>query len=433
MAKEISIGSGSIGGGDRLEPGGELAASGAVSYMGFDCLAERTLALAQVRRQADASSGYDPRLSRAIELYSGFLGGGGRIVGNFGQANVDSAAAVALRSLREAGLSGVSVGVIRGDDVLDAVRAADVDLPEFGCRYSDVAGRVISAHAYIGAAAVLETLRAGARVVIGGRLADPSVWGGPICFELGWDLDEYDRVATATLAGHLLEGGLGRRPSPDDRHLPTGYPCATVTDDGGLVFSKLAERSGPLDLRAGRLGLAHEILDPRRYLTPDVTADFSQVYFEEEGPNRLRAFGATGAAPPDTYRVLVGLDLGWKVVGEVSFGGPRCVERAAEQGEMIKGLLAPWSHDIDDLLISTHGVDAVFLGARPGGYPADCRLRVAARVGSREGAEEVAEIYWRLFGNGGGGVTRAVDKAIGVTPAFLPADQVRVETEVVTS
>ena len=433
MSNRISIGSGSIGGGDRLEPGGELAAAGAVGYMGFDCLAERTLALAEVRRQADPTSGYDPRLGRVIDLYSGFLAGGGRIVGNFGQANVDGAAPVALEALRKAGLSGMAVGVIHGDEVLDEIRAADVDLPEFGCRYSDVAGRVISAHAYIGAAAVVDTLQAGARIVIGGRLADPSVWVGPICFELEWDLDDHDRVATATLAGHLLEGGLGRRPSAADRHLPTGYPFATLTDDGGLVFSKLDERSGPLDRRAGRLGLAHEILDPRRYLTPDVTADFSHVYFEEEGPTRLGAFGATGGPPPDTYRVLVGLDLGWKVVGEVSFGGPGCVERAAEQGEVIKGLLAPWSHEIDDLLISTHGVDAVFLGARPGGYPADCRLRVAARVGSREAADEVAEIYWRLFGNGGGGVTRAVDKAIGVTPAFLPANQVHVETEVVVA
>ncbi|HWE57177.1 MAG TPA: acyclic terpene utilization AtuA family protein [Acidimicrobiales bacterium] len=433
MTRTISIGCGSISGGDRLEPGAELAGSGLVTYMGFDCLAERTLALAQVRRQSDPGSGYDPRLPDLIRLYTGFLSGGGRLVGNFGQANVDAGLDVTRRALAEYGLNGIRIGVVRGDDVLDAVRAADVELPEMGCRYRDMADQVISAHAYIGAEPVVEALDQGAQIVLGGRLADPSVWVGPICYELGWSLTDWDKVAMATLAGHLLEGGIGRRPSEPDRHLPLGYPLATVDEDGQLTLSKLDGRSGPIDLKAGRLGMAHEIHDPRRYLTPDVTANFSEVGFTEVGPQQLRAYGATGSPPPDSYRVLVGLDLGWKVVGEVSFGGPGCVERAAEQGEVVKSLLSRWSDQIDDLLISTHGVDAVFLGAIKGGYPADCRLRIAARIRSREAAEDVAEIYWRLYGNGGGGVTRAIDKAIGVTPAFLPRSSVDLEMEVVES
>jgi hypothetical protein len=131
--------------------------------------------------------------------------------------------------------------------------------------------------------------------------------------------------------------------------------------------------------------------------------------------------------------VLVGLDLGWKVVGEVSFGGPRCVERARETGEIMLGMLSQYEDDIDEIRRNIHGVDAVFEGAYEGGYPADCRLRVAVRVKNLAAAEAISDLLWRLYANGGGGVTRFVDRAIGVTPAFLPRDEVTMNVEVLTA
>jgi hypothetical protein len=430
-ATSIAIGSGSIGGGDRIEPGVALAESGVVTHMGYDCLAERTLALAQVRRLADPATGHDDRLGPLIAPMAGFLRRGGRMVGNFGAANIDAAATVAVDALRAAGLTGAKVGVIRGDDVLEAARAADVELPERGCRISTVPDEVVSAHAYIGAEGVVATLEQGAALVIGGRLADASVWVGPICHELGWSLDDHDRVALATLAGHLLEGGLGRK-SRGGPPLPIGYPYAEVRD-GSIELAKLPGTGGPLDREAAKVGLAHEIHDPRRYLTPDVVADLSGVTFEEVGPNRVRAHGVTGAPPTDSYRVLVGLDMGWKVVGEVSFGGRRCVERANLSADQMDVLLDTLGAEIQDRHTSIHGVNAVFGDQLKGGYPADCRLRMAVRVRTADGAKQAADMFWRLYGNGGGGVTRAVDRAIGVTPALLPRDAVDVTWEVLTA
>lgn len=431
MTGTIAIGSGGVGAGDRLEPAKTLADSGHVDYMGFDALAERTLALAQVRRAADPGAGHDERIPQLIELFAPFLGRGGRIIGNFGAANPDAAAGVAVDGLRERGLGGTRLGVIRGDDVLQAAMDRDVELPERGCRIKELGDRAISAHAYIGAESIVELLEQDAQLIIGGRIADPSVWVGAVCYELGWALDDWDRVATATLVGHLLEGGVGRAPGPD-ASLPTGYPWAIVSDDS-LEVTKLEGTGGPLDLLAAKTSLAHEIHDPTKYLTPDVTADFSDVHFEEVGSNRVRAHGARGGPRPEGYRILVGLDLGWKVVGEVSFGGPGCVERAQESGHKMSELLAGLGDEIEDQRIDIHGVNAVFGDAIQGGYPADCRLRVAARAASREGADTAANLYWQLYGNGGGGVTRAIDRAIGVTPAFLGRDDVEVSTEVVTA
>ena len=291
--------------------------------------------------------------------------------------------------------------------------------------------RAISAHAYIGAGAIVELLSEEAQFIIGGRIADPSVWAGAVCHELGWALDDWDRVAQATLVGHLLEGGIGRAAGLDPS-LPTGYPMAVVTDDR-LEITKLEGTGGPIDLLAAKSALAHEIHDPTRYLTPDVTADFSDVAFEEVGANRVVAHGAKGSPPPDKYRILVGLDLGWKVIGEVSFGGPGCVERARDGGEKMIALLGDLRDEVEDTRVDIHGVDAVFGDAFRGGYPADCRLRVAARTVSREGADAVANLYWQLYGNGGGGVTRTTERAIGVTPAFLARDDVDVSCEVVTA
>ncbi|MFI5075419.1 MAG: acyclic terpene utilization AtuA family protein, partial [Actinomycetales bacterium] len=128
----LAIGSGSAYANDRLAPAAAMADSGRVSYIGFDCLAERTMALAHVRRRRNPASGQDERIRRLLPLLRAYLAAGGRVVGNFGAANPDAAAADFVEGLRALGLPGVRLGVIRGDDVLDLVLAQDAELPELG-------------------------------------------------------------------------------------------------------------------------------------------------------------------------------------------------------------------------------------------------------------------------------------------------------------
>jgi hypothetical protein len=436
----LHFGCGSAYANDRLEPAAHLADSGRVGYLGFDCLAERTMALAQLRRRSDPATGQDERIRALVPRLARYTEKGGRIIGNFGAANPDAAVDDFRSGLRSAGLTGVKIGVIHGDDVLDAVRDADLALPELDTTVKALGERVVSANAYIGAEPIVACLEAGAQIVLGGRLADPSLFVGPICHEFGWALDDWERVGQATLIGHMLECGVhstgGNFEDPPYRVVPDphnlAFPYAEVSPDGSAVITKLAGTGGAVDQRTAKTQIYYEIGDPAAYLTPDVTADFSSVVIEEIGPDRVRLSGAHGRPRPETLKVLVGVDMGWRGTGEISYGGPGCVERARRAASIME-LRLPG--DLDEFRIDLQGIDSLFGDRMAGGYPSEVRLRLAARSRSLDAVRAaVYEVEALYFGPaGGGGVVTSVTPALAVTPAYLPRDQVRLDTAVVTS
>lgn len=441
-ADTLVIGCGSGYSNDRLEPAADIANSREASYLGFDCLAERTLAEAQVRKRLDPGRGHDERIARIPGLMGDYLREGGRLVGNFGAANPVAAQHAFVDALRATGLTGIRVGTILGDDVLDLVHELDCELPEIGSTVRGQSGRIVSANAYLGADEVVGCLAQGAQIVIGGRLSDPSVFVGPICHELGWALDDWDRVAHATMAGHLLECGVhstgGNYEDPPFRVVPDphnlGFPIAEISD-GSLVVRKLDGTGGRIDRDVVRGQLYFEIRDPAAYPTPDVVADFSEVLVEDLGGDRVRLSGATGGPRPDQLKVLVGLDLGWRALGEASYGGPGALDRARRAEEIIRRRLRPFDGEIDQLNVSYHGLNALFGPAASESEPAEVRIRVAAQCATRDVAEAVAyEVEYLYFGPAAaGGMTTTVSPSIGVTPTYVPRDRVGTEIEVVTA
>ena len=438
----LAIGSGSAYANDRLALAAAMADSGRVTYLGFDCLAERTMALAHVRRRRDPATGQDERIRRLVPLLRRFLAGGGRVVGNFGAANPDAAVADFVDGLGEAGLREVRLGVIRCDDVLDLVRSRDADLPELGTTVGALGDRVVSANAYIGAEPIVDCLRQDAQIVVGGRLADPSLFVGPICHELDWSLDDWEAVGHATMVGHLLECGVhstgGNFEDPPYRVVPDphrlGFPLAEVTE-GSAVVTKLDGTGGAVDERTMKTQLFYEIHDPRTYLTPDVTADFSQVCVEDLGQDRVRLSGATGREWPSSLKVLVGVDQGYRATGEISYGGPGCVGRARRAEEILRAHLDELLDPADDVRIDLQGMNSLFGDKGAIADPVEVRLRLAVRTESEERARDAAhEVELLYFGPaGGGGVVTSVVPALGVTPAYVPRELVTLETEVVTS
>jgi hypothetical protein len=439
MPRRIAIGCGSAYATDRLDWAVELAESGLVDYLGFDRLAERTMALAQIRRLADESAGQDLFVRQWAEAFVPFLGRGGTMVGNFGAANPSAAGDEVAATLRKADLDGLRVGVIHGDDVLDHVLDQDLELVEMGTTARAIADKIVSANAYIGAEPIVELLEQGARFVLGGRIADPSLFVGPICWEMGWALDDWEKVGLATMVAHILECGThatgGNYVDPPYRVLDLvhcGFPMAIV-EENDVVITKLEGTGGAVDTGTMRTQLAYEVHDPAAYLTPDVAADFSNVWIEEVGPDRVRMGGARGRPRPETLKVLVGVDLGWKVVGEVSHGGPGCVDRARFAADLIRARLEPHGESIDELRTDLIGVDSLFGDRLAGGSPCEVRLRVAARANDRETAEAIAaeaDFLW-MGPAGSGGVSTSIVPAIGVTPAFVPRDDVKLVTEVI--
>ena len=239
----------------------------------------------------------------------------------------------------------------------------------------------MSANAYIGAEPIVDCLREDAQIVLGGRLADPSLFVGPICHELGWSLDDWEAVGHATLVGHLLECGVhstgGNFEDPPYRVVPDphrlGFPLAEVSEDSAVV-TKLDGTGGAVDERTMKTQLYYEIHDPRTYLTPDVTADFSQVRVEDLGGDRVRLSGATGREWPATLKVLVGSRPGVPRDRRDLLRRPRLLERARRAEEILRAHLDELLDPGDQVRIDLQGMNSLFGDKEgtgiPGGGPA---------------------------------------------------------------
>jgi hypothetical protein len=433
----IRIGSGAGFAGDRLEPAVILAERAGLAYLGLECLAERTIALAQLRKLKDPGDGYDPLLARRMErLLPVAKQNGVRLLSNMGAANPVAGAAAVLEIARRRKIP-LKVAAVTGDDVLKLLEPNDRIL-ETGGRVADYPW-LVSANAYLGAEALLPALASGADVILTGRVADPSLFLAPAMHEFGWDPSDWDRIAAGTVMGHLLEcggqvtGGYYADPGVKDvpRFAELGFPYVEIESDGRFVITKPGDTGGVVNLMSVKEQLLYEVTDPRGYATPDVLADFTTVQVREVGTDRVMISGATGRPRPQQLKVSIGYHAGWVGEGEMSYGGPNARARAELAAETLRARLAP---EFTELRIDLIGLSS--LHGRPlhaVGEPYEIRVRVAGRAGIRENAERVGEEVEALWTNGpggGGGARKSVHERIGVVSTLIERDRVRPELQV---
>lgn len=439
--KTLRIGSGAGYSGDRIEPAVELAEQGDLDYLVFECLAERTIALAQQARINDPEGGYDPLLSERMRRVLPFVGVKAgrrrlRVITNMGAANPLSAAVEVRRIASKLGVD-LKVAAVVGDDVLSALQ------PEWlldnGQTVGSLGERLISANAYLGVDGILEALRADADVVITGRVADPSLFLAPQMFEFGWAADDWQRLGRGTLVGHLLEcagqvsGGYFADPGFKDVDdlARLGFPLAEISADGEALITKVSGSGGRVSRATCIEQLIYEVHDPAAYLTPDVTADFSQVGFVEEGSDRVRAQGAGGRARPEQLKVSVGYLEGWIGEGQMSYGGPGAVARAQLARDVVLKRLELIGVKMQDVRAELIGMDALH-GLRSTVEPWEVRLRVAARCAARSDAVRVGNEVETLYTNGpsgGGGASKSVRQVVAVASLLLPRGAVNPRIE----
>src|SRR5512133_1639252 len=285
--QHFRIGSGAGYSGDRIDPAQDLAERGELDALVFECLAERTIALAQLRRAQDPRHGCDPWLeARMRAVLPACARQGITIVTNMGAANPMAAGEAVVRVARELKLPALRVAVVTGDDVLPWMREHDVPLLDSDETVRSLDGRLVSANAYLGADALLPALQSGAGVVITGRVADPALFLAPLMHRFGWRADDWPMLGRGIVVGHLLEcaaqvsGGYIADPGHFDvpRLHDVGFPLAEVRADGGCVITKLEGTGGRVDRLTCTAQLLYELEDPARYLQPDVVADFSAVH-----------------------------------------------------------------------------------------------------------------------------------------------------------
>jgi hypothetical protein len=422
----IRIGCGAGFSGDRIEPAQILVRNGKLDYLVLECLAERTIALAQQRKLKNPDSGFDLLLEKRLTPLLPLLAETGtKLITNMGAAN-PMAAAKKIQQFAKSKSLNFRIAVIEGDDVLDRL-SQDMSVMESGKKISSYP-RVISANAYLGIEAILPGLVADANIIITGRVADPSLFLAPMVYEFGWDIRDYNLMGKGTAIGHLLEcagqltGGYFAdpvgKPVPD-MHL-LGHPFADVMADGTAYFGKVAETGGLLTVPTAKEQLLYEVLDPARYLTPDVTADFTSIHLDEVGENRVRMSGGGGIQRPDQLKVSVGYSGGYIGEGEISYAGAHAIERAQLAGQIISLRI---THLFEDLKIDLLGVNALHgqnLGMSSDPY--EVRLRVAGKTSDPQIAEIVGEEVEALYTNGpagGGGARKTVKEILGIVSVLL--------------
>jgi len=432
------IGSGAGYSGDRIDPARDLAERGALNALVFECLAERTIALAQLRRSLDPGVGYDPLLEERLHaVLPACVAQGTTLITNMGAANPQAAGEAVLAVGRALGLPRLRVAVVTGDDVLAWMQVHDVPLMDSAESVRSLDGRLISANAYLGADALLPALRARADVIITGRVADPALFLAPLMHHFGWQADDWQRLGQGIVAGHLLEcaaqvsGGYIADPGFVDvpRLEAVGFPLAEVDADGRFVITKLAGTGGRVDRLTCTAQLLYELEDPARYVQPDVVADFSGVSLQELGPDRVRVQGAGGALRPEHLKVTLGYRDGFIGDGQISYAGPGARSRGELALAVLKHRLQRLGLDEQEHRAELIGVNALHGPHRGAEHePYEVRVRLAVRAPTRALAERVGQEVEALYLNGpagGGGVTMATREVIAVASALIPREAVR--------
>jgi hypothetical protein len=431
------IGTGAGFSADRLDPAVDLARRGELDAMILECLGERTLAFGHRDRALDPSRGYNAWLEKRMRaLLPPCREAGTTIVTNMGAANPAAAAERTVAIARELGLAGLKVACIEGDEVSDIV-APDAPLMDEPGTLADVGLRMTGANAYLGVDAILPALEAGADVVIGGRLADPSLALAPLVHRFGWSLDDWERLGAGTLIGHLLECGMqvtgGYFADPGVKDVPNlaacGFPIAEVQADGSAVITKLDSAGGCVTTATVKEQLLYEVHDPRSYLTPDVTADFSAVAVDERGRDRVQVSRAGGRTRPERLKVTVGFEGGFMGEAGVSYAGPNAQGRARLAAEIVEERMRTVHAVQGAIRIDLIGISSLFATAgAPAADTQDVRVHVALRSSRRDDVElMLCEVESLLCCGpaGGGGFRGSIVPSVVTRSVLIDRERVR--------
>lgn len=420
------VGNGAGFSGDRVDAPipvvRSLVKRGLPAAIFFECLAERTIALAQIEKRRDPEAGHEPMLERLLEpILADCARAGIPILGNFGAANPVAAARCVARLARRLGLPGLRIGVVTGDDVSATLDLGTLPVHEADAGLDMSAWRLVSANAYIGAAPLAQALAQGAQVVVAGRTADPSLAVAPLMHHFGWAEDDWQALALGVACGHLLEcgsqvtGGVfwdpGFKDIPDPANI--GFPIAEVGRDGSLVVTKPEGTGGVVDLRVVKEQLLYELHDPAAYMTPDVVMDITGVTLGQQGEDRVALAGVRGHPRPDRLKVTACYEGSWLGEGEVSVAGPNALARARATADVLlqrvrqRGLARRARADLIGVSAVHDSDDGALWRSYDGPEPPEIRIRLAVESTTRDDADQAAREVLALLCCGAAGTSGA--------------------------
>lgn len=442
--KKIRIASGAGYAGDRIEPAIDVMKNGEIDYIAFECLAERTIAIAQAEKLKNPDKGYNNLLEdRFNEILPICKDKKIKVITNMGAANPISAIKKIKEIANQKNIKGLKLAAVIGDDISNELdKYKENKILEFDKKVSDISESIVSANVYLGAEGIVEALKNKADIIVTGRCSDPSLFLAPLMYEFGWDKNDVNLMAKGIMIGHLLEcgaqvsGGYYSTPTKDevDDLWNVGFPIAEVCENGDVVITKTNTTSGKVTTDTCKEQLIYEIHNPKEYMTPDGIADFTTISLKEIEKNKVFLTGATGKERPATLKVSMGYKDCFIGEAAISYGGSLAFEKAKEAKKIIEKRLEARKISCEEIRFDFVGYNSLYEDSisdkiKKSNDFSEVRLRVAARTKTRDVAKKIVDEVETLYTNGpsgGGGVSKAIEEVVSICSIFVPREDINV-------
>jgi len=433
--------------GDWLEAPVRLVDQGPIDYLVLDYLAEITMSILQKQKQEDPSLGYARDFPPLIgRLAKKLKERGIKVVANAGGVNPTACARAVLKAA-----PGLKVAVVHGDDVFSRIdeflgKGYELRDMDTGAPISTIRNQILSANAYIGAFPLAEALDTGADVVIAGRSTDTALTLGPMVHKFKWKPDDWHKLAAGTIAGHIIECGAqcsGGNCQVDWENIPymanVGYPIVEAEPDGTFTVTKHAGTGGRVHSDTVKEQLLYELGDPKGYLTPDCSADFTSIHLEDTGADRVRVSGITGGPKPPTLKLSVSYTNGWKAIGTLVYSWPQALDKAKAADRIVRARLKSLGLSFEEIYTEFFGVNACQgPAAPPNPDPPEIQLRIGVRGQDRKTVDRFTRELIPLVLNGPPGATGFGDgrpqarEIVAYWSALLPREEITTRVEVIS-